>query len=189
MRIFQIIIVFIVMMRNIDKKRSITKTMIISRIISWIIMGALAIFSAIILPYNYFTTSINLDDFNIIEKLHEEKGIYIYTILEEGEEEYLILKNEGVSNRLFLHCKAPMQELILINIDTFKYKHNIDIEDSIITHTYKKRWVDGVLSFWIILAFIIYLGSKQNKVSKVDKILVMLWLVITIGDTIFFIID
>lgn len=189
MNLFQtiIILIIIILTKDIKKVKSIRENKKAS-IISWIIVGAMTFSMVTFLSLNYFKTSINLDEFNVIEKVHEEKGIYIYTILEEEKEKYLILKREGIFNKLFLQSKAPVQDMVIPNIDTFKYKHQIEIENSIINHTYKKRWGDGVVSFWIILAVGIYLGSKQEKLSKVDKTIGLLWLIITVGDTIFFII-
>lgn len=159
-----------------------------ARKISWIILGVIALFMSVFLLSNYFNTSINIDEFNIIEKVHEEKGIYIYIILDEEKEKYLVLTREGIFNKLFLQRKAPVQDMVIRNIDTFKYTHHIDIENSIITHTYKKRWGDGVLSFWIILAMCAYHIQEYEKVPKSDKLIVASWLIITVGITIFFII-
>ncbi len=157
-----------------------------TRIISGIILGVVMLFMVIFLSFNYFKTSIHLDEFTIIEKVHEEKGIYIYTILEEGREKYLVLKQEGILHKLFLQMKMPVQERANIETETFQYKHDIDIENSVITHTYKKRWGDGMVSFWVILAMGAYLAIEQEKLSKADKIIGVLWLIIAVGVTIFF---
>lgn len=89
------------------------------------------------LTFDYFNTSTDIDEYKIIEKVHEEKGIVIYTISEEGKEKYLILK-EGVFDKVFLQNKSPVQDSIETDINTFKYKHHIAIENSVFTHTYKK---------------------------------------------------
>lgn len=187
MNLFQTIMILSVMLitKDINKLKSIRenkKVRTARRIIISVMIFSLAIFLSI----NYFKTAIHLNEFHIIEKVHEEKGIYIYTILEDEKEKYLILK-EGIFNKLFLECNVPIQEIHIGNIDTFKYKHSIDIENAIVTHTYQKRWGDGVLSFWLVLAVSIYFGSKQDRLSKTDKIIVGLWGMITVGVTVFFI--
>lgn len=153
----------------------------------WIIMGILMILMAGYLTFNYFNTSTDIDDYKIIEKVYEEKGIVIYTISEEGKEKYLILK-EGVFDKVFLQTKSPVQELVETDINTFKYKHHIAIENSVFTHTYKKNWGEGVVSFWLVLFMGIYNVPKNKMLSNTDKIVGGLWLIITVGVTIFFII-
>jgi len=156
--------------------------------INWIIPSVIIFFLATFLLFNYFNSSVNIDEFNVTGKVHEEKGIYIYTILEEGEEKYLILKRARILNKLFIEIKVPVTNIPTRNIiDTFKYTHYIDIENSIITHTYKKRWGDGVVSYWIMLAVFVYHIREFEKASKLDKIIVASWLTITFGITIFFI--
>ncbi len=186
MKLWQTIVVFITFLVAKDTKimKNIRKIKI-----NWIIISVIIFFMSVFLLFNYFNNSANIDEFNLIEKVHEEKGIYIYTILEEGEEKYLILKRAGILNKLFIEIKVPATNIPTRNIiDTFKYTHYIDIENSIITHTYKKRWGDGVVSYWIMLAVFVYHIREFEKASKLEKIIVALWLITTLGITIFFII-
>lgn len=189
MNLFQTIIMSLVMIttKDIDKLNRIRENKKV-KIIRRIILSVVGVLMVIFLTFNYFKTSINLDKFNIIEKVHDEKGICIYTISEEEKEKCLILKKNIIFNKLFFESKKPVQNMVIRDIDTFKYRHHIEIENSIIEHTYEKRWGDGVVSFWVILGAALYLGSEQDKLSKADKIIGILWFIITIGNTIYFII-
>lgn len=184
MNISVIIIIFVtsVLTKEIRHKRKNSR----ANTISLTIMGVIVLLMIGFSTFNYFNTSTNINEFNIIEKVYEDKGISIYTILEDGEEKYLVLKSDGVFDTVFLHCKAPVQDGVVTYVETFKYKHQIDIENSIVSHTYKKRWGDGVLSFWLVLAMGVCNIEKDKKLSKADKIVGTLWLVITVGVTIFF---
>ncbi len=172
--------------KDIKKINNIRKNKKI-RIISWTIAGIIIFIATFLLWNDYFNTSININEFNIIEKVYEEKGIYIYIILEEEQEKYFILTKEGIFNKLFWQRKTPVQDMVIRNIDTFKYTHHIDIENSIITHIYKKRWGDGVLTFWIILATCVLYVNDLKKIKKSDKIILVSWFIITVSVTIFFI--
>jgi len=185
MRLSQAVVVFITFLIVKD-----TKIMKNIREIktNWIITSVIIFFLSVFLLSNYFNNSVNIDEFNVIEKVHEEKELYIYKILEEGEEKYLVLKKAGILNELFIEIKFPVQDMHIRKIDTFKYIHRIDIENSIITDTYKKRWGDGVVSYWIMSVIFVYHIREFEKASKFEKIIVASWLIITLGITIFFII-
>ena len=137
--------------------------------------------------YNYFNSAVNLDEFNLAENIYSENGISIYTAIEAGEEKYIIFKTNKKFNVSFLHCKSSTQGITETYIDTLKYKHHVIIENSVVYHTLKKNWIDGLISFWAILALGIYQGLRNKKLSKADKIVGIFWLIICIGMTIYFV--
>lgn len=152
---------------------------------NWIIEGLIIFFMLAFLLFHYFYSSVSIDDFNVIEKMHEEKGVRIYIISEDGQEKYLILKRAGILNKLFFEMKTPVNNMPAREIiDTFKYTHYIDMENSVITHTYEKRW-DDILYYWIMSIIIVYNVRDFEKASKMDKIIVGSWLVMVLGMTVF----
>lgn len=180
--LFIIMCIVFIMTKDIKRKRK-------NKMISSIAMTVMCISIVLMygyLTYDYFNSAIKINEFNVNEKIYENKGVSIYTISEDGQEKYLILKGDGIFDKVFLHAKPPIQEGFVTNIDTFKYKHTISMENSQITHNYEKKWGNGVFPFWLILVSCLCCIRKNQKLAIVDKAVLVVWSIITVGVTVFF---